>query len=114
MDISPETLNTQDMIYVKNGSMRVLLYDENQKFLEDFILYKGDTAIFANGGHGYEILDDDTQIIESKNGHFMDQYLSDFDKNGAVGTLRPRRIDRCNFYHVRTSKWGCVGSIIME
>ena len=67
-----KTLKTQEMVYVKKGSMRVLLYDENQKFLEEFILYKGDTAIFANGGHGYEILDDDTQIIEAKNGPFID------------------------------------------
>ena len=71
-DYMRKTLKTQEMIYVKKGSMRVLLYDENQKFLEDFILHKGDTAIFANGGHGYEILDDDTQIIEAKNGPFID------------------------------------------
>ena len=63
---------TQEMTYVKKGSMRVLLYDENQKYLQDFILYDGDLAVFANGGHGYEILEDDTKIIESKNGPFVD------------------------------------------
>ena len=63
---------TQEMTYVKKGSMRVLLYDENQKYLQDFILYDGDLAVFANGGHGYEILEDDTKIIEAKNGPFVD------------------------------------------
>ena len=63
---------TQEMTFVKQGSMRVLLYDENQNFLEDLILYKGDLAVFAYGGHGYEILEDDTQIIEAKNGPYID------------------------------------------
>jgi hypothetical protein len=63
---------TQEMTYVKHGSMRVLLYDENHNYLEQFVLKTGDLAVFANGGHGYEILEDDTKIIESKNGPFSD------------------------------------------
>ena len=35
-------------------------------------MYKGDLAVFAYGGHGYEILEDDTQIIEAKNGPYID------------------------------------------
>ena len=61
---------THEMTYVKQGSMKVLLYDENKYFLQDYILYKGDLAIFDSGGHGYEILEDGTQIIEAKNGPF--------------------------------------------
>ena len=60
------------MTYVKSGSMRVDLYDENKNFVEDFILDEGDLAVFAYGGHGYEILSDNTKIIESKNGPFID------------------------------------------
>ena len=63
---------TQEMTYVKKGAMRVLLFDENQNYLEDFILTEGDLAVFAYGGHGYEILDDNTMVIESKNGPFVD------------------------------------------
>lgn len=62
---------TQEMTYVKKGSMQVLLYDENKKYLQDFILNEGDLAVFAYGGHGYEILEDNTQIIEAKNGPFI-------------------------------------------
>lgn len=50
--------------------MKVTLYSEEFKELESFILYTGDLAVFAYGGHGYEILEDNTQIIESKNGPF--------------------------------------------
>ena len=71
-DFPREALRTQEMTYVKQGSMRVLLYDENKDYLEDFIINEGDLAVFAYGGHGYEILEDDTQIIEVKNGPYFD------------------------------------------
>ena len=63
---------TQEMTYVKSGSMKVKLYDEEMKYLQQFTLYQGDLAVFAYGGHGYEILENDTKIIESKNGPFTD------------------------------------------
>lgn len=71
-DFKRVATRTQEMTYVKKGSMRVILYDENRNFLQDFILYAGDLAVFAYGGHGYEILEDDTKIIEAKNGPFID------------------------------------------
>ena len=71
-DFNRNATRTQEMTYVKSGSMKVLLYDEEKIFLEDFILRVGDLAVFAYGGHGYEILEDNTQIIESKNGPFID------------------------------------------
>jgi len=71
-DFERKAERTQEMTYVKKGSMRVLLYDEEKNYLQDFILYEGDLAVFAYGGHGYEILEDNTQIIEAKNGPFVD------------------------------------------
>lgn len=70
-DFERTAIRTQEMIYVKKGSMRVLLYDEDHSYLQDFILYEGDLAVFAYGGHGYEILEDGTKIIEAKNGPFI-------------------------------------------
>ena len=62
---------TQECVYVKKGSMRVTLYTEELIEFNTFDLKMGDLAVFAYGGHGYEILEDDTQIIESKNGPFI-------------------------------------------
>lgn len=73
-----ESSRTQETIYVKKGSVKVLLFTESLDFLQDYILYQGDLAVFGYGGHGYEILEDDTQIIESKNGPFISV---DKDKN---------------------------------
>ena len=42
----------------------------NQDYLDEYELNEGDLAVFVYGGHGYEILEDDTKIIETKNGPF--------------------------------------------
>lgn len=63
---------THEVTYMKEGKMRVLLYDEDKQFLEDFMTIKGDIVVYVNGGHGYEILADNTQVIEVKNGPFSD------------------------------------------
>jgi len=70
-DFDRNATRTQETIYVKKGSVKVLLYTEEQIFFQDYILYEGDLAVFGFGGHGYEILEDNTQIIESKNGPFV-------------------------------------------
>ena len=62
---------TQECVYIRKGSMKVTLYTEALVEMEQFVLNTGDLAVFAYGGHGYEILEDDTQIIESKNGPFI-------------------------------------------
>jgi len=62
---------THEVTYVKQGSMKVLLYDEYKRLIKELVLYAGDLAVYAYGGHGYEILEDNTQIIEAKNGPFI-------------------------------------------
>lgn len=71
-DYPREATRTQESVYVKAGSMRCTVYTEEREFLTDFILNEGDLAVFAFGGHGFEILEDNTKIIESKNGPFTD------------------------------------------
>lgn len=71
-DFDRTASRTQETVYVRKGRMRVDLYTEECVFFETFELKEGDLAVFAYGGHGYEILEDNTQIIESKNGPFID------------------------------------------
>ncbi|MBZ0130870.1 MAG: hypothetical protein K8F59_17365 [Rhodobacteraceae bacterium] len=63
---------TMESVYVRRGAMKVILYTEARERFHEYELHEGDMAVFAYGGHGYEILRDDTQIIESKNGPFVD------------------------------------------
>lgn len=61
---------TQECVYIISGKMQVDLYDFDSSYIESFEVEKGDIAIFTNGGHGYKILEDDTRILETKNGPF--------------------------------------------
>lgn len=70
-DYVRESVRTHETVYVKKGAVRCLLFKEDREFLRDFILREGDFAVFAFGGHGFEILEDDTKIIEAKNGPFI-------------------------------------------
>jgi hypothetical protein len=71
-DFERVVARTHEMTYVKRGSMKVLLYDEARRLLRELVLYAGDLAVYAYGGHGYEILEDNTQIVEAKTGPFVD------------------------------------------
>ena len=71
-DFERTAIRTQEAVYVKHVSMRVDLYSDQLEHLESFVMYEGDLAVFAYGGHGYEILEDGTKVIETKNGPFLD------------------------------------------
>ena len=51
--------------------MLASIFDQEMSFVEEIILKEGDMAIMAYGGHGYKILEDNTKIIEAKNGPFV-------------------------------------------
>ena len=63
---------TQELVYVRRGSMKVFLYGDGKVLKEDFVLSQGELAVLVKGGHGYEILEEGTQILEVKNGPFVD------------------------------------------
>lgn len=71
-DFDRTASRTQESVYIRKGRMRVRLYTEELEEFKDFVMEEGDLAVFAYGGHGYEILEDNTQIIETKNGPFVD------------------------------------------
>ena len=64
-------LRTQEVIFVKDGCLRADIYTEQKKFLKSVELETGDTIILLNGGHGYEILSDNTKVLEVKNGPYV-------------------------------------------
>ena len=69
--VTREANITQEMVYVKSGSMLVTIFDQEMNLIEEVILKEGDTAVMTYGGHGYKILEDNTKVIEAKNGPFL-------------------------------------------
>ncbi len=66
---------TQEVLYIKNGVVRVDFYDDDRNYLESKIVETGDVILLAAGGHGFEMLED-AEIIEIKQG----PYCGDEDK----------------------------------
>jgi mannose-6-phosphate isomerase-like protein (cupin superfamily) len=66
---------TQEVLYIKNGKVRVDFYDDDRNYLESKIVSTGDVILLAAGGHGFEMLED-AEIIEIKQG----PYCGDEDK----------------------------------
>ena len=62
---------TQEFIYVIRGLIKVSIYDDNDTFLEELYLKTNDFLVLFAGGHGYEILENNTQVIEVKNGPYL-------------------------------------------
>jgi len=61
---------TQEMIFVKKGRLRASIYSEDKDLVKRVDLKAGDLMVLFSGGHGYRILDDDTQVLEVKNGPY--------------------------------------------
>lgn len=60
---------TQEVLFIKKGKIRVDFYDDDQNYLESYILKAGDTILLATGGHGFEVLEE-LEMIEVKQGPY--------------------------------------------
>ena len=58
---------TQEVLLIKKGKLRVDFYDDDQNYLESRVLMDGDVILLAEGGHGFEALEE-VEMIEVKQG----------------------------------------------
>ena len=81
--VSREVTFTQEVLFLRKGTLRVDFYDDEQQYIESRVLRAGDAILLIEGGHGFEILEE-VEIIEVKQG----PYMGDKDKT------RFKRVDR--------------------
>lgn len=62
---------TQEVIYVVKGKIEASIYDLEGTLVEQVVVNAGDFLILLNSGHGYKILEDNTQVLEIKNGPYL-------------------------------------------
>ena len=62
--------NTQEVLFIRKGKLRVDFYDNEQKFLESRTLGASDAILLVSGGHGFAALED-LEMIEAKTGPFV-------------------------------------------
>ena len=68
----PRTIKrTNEVLYVVSGKVKAIIYDLKENPVEELIVNAGDTLILLDCGHGYEILEDKTKVLEIKNGPYL-------------------------------------------
>ena len=60
----------QESWVVIKGSVKVIMYDLDDTIIATPILYSGDCSMTFQGGHNYEILEEDTIVYEYKTGPY--------------------------------------------
>ena len=53
---------TQEVIVIKRGVLRVDFYNDDEDYLESRRLKAGDVILLADGGHGFEVLEEDIRV----------------------------------------------------
>lgn len=62
---------TQEFIFIVQGKLKAFLYDEEAQFIQEIIVNAHEGLILFRGGHGYEIMEDETKVMEVKNGPYI-------------------------------------------
>jgi mannose-6-phosphate isomerase-like protein (cupin superfamily) len=73
---------TQEVLFLRKGRLRVDFYDGQRNYLESRVLEAGDVILLADGGHGFEALEE-IEMIEVKQG----PYAGEMDKTVFTGII---------------------------
>ncbi len=73
--VSREIHNTNEVLFIKKGRIKVDFYDAQQSYLTNRLLEEGDVILLITGGHGFEVIED-VEMFEVKQGPFA----GDIDK----------------------------------
>lgn len=78
-NLLPKTIHlVHEAIFVLRGELKVTFYTPEGRPVAERILREFDICHSMSCGHGYEVLTDDTKIVEFKNGPFSGD--KDYDK----------------------------------
>ena len=62
--------HTQEVVVVLRGRLRTTVFDAAHRLVATVDLGPGEAMALLAGGHGYEILENDTRVLEIKNGPY--------------------------------------------
>lgn len=74
-EVKREVLWTQEVLFVRTGKLRANIFDTSETKVAELEINAGDVIILLRGGHGYDILEDGTQVLEIKNGPYVGSEL---------------------------------------
>jgi len=70
LQVPRSATHTQEAIVVLSGQLRADVFDGKRQLIGQILLGAGECMVFLQGGHGFEILDDGTRVVEIKNGPY--------------------------------------------
>ena len=70
-EVSREVFWTQEVLYIRQGRVRAEIFNVEDLKVAELEATAGDLLILLRGGHGYEIMEDNTQVLEIKNGPYV-------------------------------------------
>ena len=62
---------TQEVLYIRRGRIKAHIFDLKLNKVAEVEAGAGDLLVMLTGGHGYDILEDGTQVLEVKNGPYV-------------------------------------------
>jgi hypothetical protein len=63
------TAQTQEIIFMRSGTMQADIFDNDQKLIRSLVLHPGDILFQISGGHGFKMLDE-VQMFVVKQGPY--------------------------------------------
>lgn len=70
-EVERKITRTCETLYIVSGAIHAKIYDLDENFVDEFDAEQGDIVILLDSGHGYSILQDDTRVLEVKNGPYL-------------------------------------------
>jgi len=67
--VTRQVLYTQEVLWIRQGKVRVNLYNSGRKLLGAPVLGEGDLILLCGGGHSFEMLEE-TTMVEVKQGPY--------------------------------------------
>lgn len=68
--VTREVQNTQEVLVLRKGKLRVDFYTQERTYLGSKILNSGDIILLTSGGHGFEALEE-IEMVEVKQGPYV-------------------------------------------
>ncbi|SOD18646.1 hypothetical protein [Pedobacter xixiisoli] len=70
-------MQTQEVLFIKSGKVKIDFYSPTKAYFTSTILEAGDVILLADGGHGFEMMED-TEMIEVKQGPYSQEDDKEF------------------------------------
>jgi mannose-6-phosphate isomerase-like protein (cupin superfamily) len=68
--VQRQILYTQEVLFIRQGQVKVNLYSTNRRYICSRVLAAGDIILLCGGGHSFEMLED-SAMLEVKQGPYV-------------------------------------------